>query len=102
MPYNDLKCLLTTYISKIFRIFASSNKNIINTTQMQHNSNNLRTYGRMELATIYFPQLQQKCAWQKLKSWLRINPRLRPLAALTRRTFTPAEVSLIYAELGEP
>ena len=102
MTYNDLKCLLMTYISKIFRNFASSNKNIINTTQMQNNSNNLRTYGRMELATIYFPQLQQKCAWQKLKSWLRINPRLRHLADITRRTFTPAEVTLIYAELGEP
>ena len=56
----------------------------------------------MELATIYFPQLQQKCAWQKLKSWLRINPRLRHLADITRRTFTPAEVTLIYAELWEP
>jgi hypothetical protein len=70
--------------------------------QMQNNTNTLRTYGRMELATVYFPQLHQKCAWQKLKSWLSINPRLRHLAAITRRTFTPAEVSLIYAELGEP
>ena len=69
---------------------------------MQNNSNNLRIYGRMELATIYFPQLQQKCAWQKLKSWLSINPRLRHLADITRRTFTPAEVTLIYDELGEP
>ena len=69
---------------------------------MQNNSNPLRTYGRMELATVYFPQLQQKCAWQKLKSWLRINPRLRHLADISRRTFSPAEVSLIYDELGEP
>ena len=37
-----------------------------------------------------------------MRSWLRINPRLQHLYELTRRTFTPAEVSLIYAELGEP
>ena len=61
-----------------------------------------KTFGRSELAQLYFPQLQQKSAWQKLKSWLSINPRLRLLASLTRRTFTPAEVALIYAELGEP
>ena len=29
-------------------------------------------------------------------------PRLKHLAELTRRTFTPAEVQLIYSELGEP
>ena len=69
---------------------------------MQNNSNNLRTFGRSELAQLYFPQLHQKSAWQKLRQWLSINPRLRHLADITRRTFTPAEVSLIYAELGEP
>ncbi len=44
----------------------------------------------------------QKSAWQKLKSWLQVNPRLTHLAHLSRRTFTPAELTLIYAELGEP
>ena len=62
----------------------------------------IKTYGRSELAQLYFPDLLQKSAWQKLKSWLELNPRLRNLAALTRRTFTPAEVALIYSELGEP
>ena len=62
----------------------------------------IKTYGRSELAQLYFPGLLQKSAWQKLKSWLELNPRLRNLAALTRRTFTPAEVALIYSELGEP
>ena len=62
----------------------------------------IKTYGRSELAQLYFPDLLQKSAWQKLKSWLEQNPRLRNLAALTRRTFTPAEVALIYSELGEP
>ena len=62
----------------------------------------VRTFGRSELAQLYFPQMQQKSAWQKLKSWLIINPRLRSLSSLPRRTFTPAEVALIYEELGEP
>jgi len=62
----------------------------------------VRTFGRSELAQLYFPQMQQKSAWQKLKSWLVVNPRLRALSSLPRRTFTPAEVALIYEELGEP
>ena len=62
----------------------------------------IKTFGRSELAQLYFPQLQQKSAWQKLRQWLSINPRLRQLAVLPRRTFTPAEVALIYTELGEP
>ena len=69
---------------------------------MQNASNTIRTYGRSELAQCYFPSLQQKCAWQKLRRWLLINPRLQRLASLPRRTFTPAEVYQIYDELGEP
>ena len=62
----------------------------------------LNTYGRSELAQLYFPTLLQKSAWQKLKSWLTLNPALRSLVNLPRRTFTPAEVQLIYNQLGEP
>ena len=62
----------------------------------------LRTYGRSELAQYYFPSLKAMSAWEKLKSWLDLNPRLKHLAELTRRTFTPAEVQLIVSELGEP
>ena len=62
----------------------------------------IKTFGRSELAQQYFPTLKAMSAWKNLKSWLSINPRLRHLADITRRTFTPAEVSLIYAELGEP
>jgi hypothetical protein len=61
-----------------------------------------KSFGRMELAQLYFPTLLQKSAWQKLKSWLMLNPALRSLANLPRRTFTPAEVQLIYTQLGEP
>ena len=51
-----------------------------------------RTFGRSELAQQYFP----------FKEWLEYNPQLRHLHDLTRRTFTPAEVQLIYTQLGEP
>ena len=61
-----------------------------------------RTFGRSELAQTYFPKLKPMTVWEKFKEWLAYNPRLRSLAELTRRTFTPAEVQLIYSELGEP
>ena len=62
----------------------------------------IKTFGRTELAQIYFPRLCPEAAWHKLRSWLKSTPRLAHLYELTRRTFTPAEVRLIYAELGEP
>ena len=58
--------------------------------------------GRSELAHLYFPNLGPKCAWQKLRRWLQLNPRLRPLTIIRRHTFSPQEVQLIYSELGEP
>ena len=61
-----------------------------------------RIYGRSELAQCYFPKLKPMTAWEKLKSWLQLSPQLSHLAELTRRTFTPAEVRLIFSELGEP
>ena len=64
--------------------------------------NSIKTFGRSELAQQYFPGLTAMSAWRKFKEWLEFNPRLRHLYDLTRRTFTPAEVTLIFAELGEP
>ncbi|MBP5776506.1 MAG: DUF4248 domain-containing protein [Prevotella sp.] len=62
----------------------------------------IKTYGRTELATRYFPQMTPEGAWHKLRSWLKINPRLAHFYELRRRSFTPAEVALIFSELGEP
>ena len=62
----------------------------------------VRTYGRMELAQIYFPAISPRAAWKKLKSLLLDDPATAPFARLTRRTFLPVEVSAIYASLGEP
>lgn len=61
-----------------------------------------RTFGHSELAQQYFPQLSQGAAWRKLRAWLQLNPRLRHLLASSVRTFTPAEVQLIFREIGEP
>ena len=73
---------------------------------MMYNQNQSLTracaIGRSELAHLYFPNLEQKCAWQKLRRWLHLNPRLRPLTVIRRHTFSPQEVQLIYDELGEP
>ena len=65
------------------------------------NEKRIRTFGRSELAQCYFPTLKPMSVWEKFKEWLAFNPRLSSLLALSRRTFTPAEVDLIYAELGE-
>ena len=61
----------------------------------------IRSFGRSELAQQYFPRLSAMSAW-RIREWLDFNPRLRSLLSLSRRTYTPAEVQLIYAELGEP
>ena len=58
----------------------------------------IKTFGRSELAQLYFPTLLQKSAWQKLKSWLILNPALRSLAGPVlpglRRLFDPARPGL--------
>ena len=61
-----------------------------------------KTFGRSELAQQYFPRLTAMSAWRKFKEWLGVNPRLSGLLTLARRTYTPAEVQLIFSEIGEP
>ena len=62
----------------------------------------VRTYGRMELAQAYFPAILPRSAWKKLKALLIDDPQTAPLAELSRRTFLPAEVSVIFSVLGVP
>ena len=68
----------------------------------------VRQYGRTELALAYSPNLTPKGAWQKLKSWMMINPRLRRQffddggGSSRMRSFTPKQVQMIVDELGEP
>ena len=69
---------------------------------LQYMDKSIKSSGRSELAQQYFPRLSAMSAWRKFREWLDFNPRLRSLLSLSRRTYTPAEVQLIYAELGEP
>lgn len=67
----------------------------------------IRTYGRTELAQIYFPELCPQAAFRKLNQWIDFHPTLRgELHALVPsakvRAYTPAQVQLIYNALGEP
>ena len=58
--------------------------------------------GRTELAQCYFPYIQPKSAWEKLRALMQEDPALAPLATIRRRTFLPAEVNIIYQRLGQP
>ena len=65
----------------------------------------IRTYGRTELAQIYCPNLCPEAAFRKLKHWIDLCPDLRDgLSALggssRSRSYTPAQVRLIVAEVG--
>ena len=67
----------------------------------------IRTYGRTELAQLYCPGLCPQAAFRKLNQWIDIHPTERSeLHALVpsdkARTYTPAQVQLIYNALGEP
>ena len=65
-------------------------------------SSPFKVYGRTELALQYFPHLKPHSAWLKLRSLLTDDPTTVSLARQSRRTFMPAEVSLIYRSLGRP
>ena len=67
----------------------------------------IRTYGRTELAQLYCPGLCPQAAFRKLNQRIDFHPTLRSeLHALVPsdkvRTYTPAQVQLIYNALGEP
>ena len=64
--------------------------------------NEIRTYGRTELAQLYFPAICPRAAWAKLRLYMHDYPQLHNLLACKRRTFLPVEVSLIFDTLGRP
>ena len=61
-----------------------------------------KTYGRMELAQLYFPYITQKSATRKLGQWIATNPTLSAAILPNTRTLTPRQVRLIFDEVGEP
>ena len=62
----------------------------------------IRTYGRTELAQLYFPAICPRAAWAKLRLYMSDYPQLCKLLACKRRTFLPIEVALIFDTLGHP
>lgn len=66
-----------------------------------------RSYGKGELATLYFPHIQQQSAVDQLNKWIRTAPGLmeRLIATgmkPTDRRYTPAQVRMIVEVLQEP
>ena len=61
-----------------------------------------KTLGRTELAQLYFPYILPHSAWKKFKSLLEEDPDLQRISQIKRRSYTPAEVNLIYQRLGHP
>lgn len=62
----------------------------------------VRTYGRMELAQMYFPAIAPRSAWRRMKDLLLESSMTAELATMSRRIFMPAEVSLIFETFGTP
>ena len=77
----------------------------------------IRSYGRSELAQLYFPMLQPMNAWRCLQEWITLNHELSTKLKLNhelstklkamgytphKRILTPAQVKTIVYYLGEP
>ena len=62
----------------------------------------VQSYGRMELAQLYFPNICGRAAWRKLKEYMSEDPSLRPLLNGRHRTFLPIEVDRICTAIGYP
>lgn len=67
----------------------------------------VRSYGRTELAQLYFPKLKPESAFRKLRRWICLEPELSARFVKggklsPQRSFTPADVRCIVDRLGEP
>lgn len=66
-----------------------------------------RSYGKGELATLYFPNIQQQSAVDQFNEWIATAPGLKERLLATgmnprSRHYTPAQVRLILEVLDEP
>ena len=118
LPYSELFRIIPNYLLFLLAYIAGflylcTNKQLLvnkiiliihiyflNKTIMQQNQ--CLTMGRTQLAQMYFPFIQPKSAWEKLRALLLEDPALEHLTKLKRRTFLPAEVNIIYQHLGQP
>ena len=74
---------------------------------MDDNKFTIHSYGVTELAMIYSPELTASGALKRFRRWIDTNPLLHEQLGFTKgkrrpSSFTPLEVKLIVAELGEP
>lgn len=78
------------------------------THMQQPSSFTLRTYGKSELAMLYFPQsATPHTAVNHLMAWINRSVRLKGLLQeagymKTSKYFTPRQVAVIVEHLGEP
>ena len=67
----------------------------------------IRSYGYGELALLYFPNSSPKSASVQLRTWIRLNEKLKSELNETgftpgKKILTPRQVELIVNEIGEP
>ena len=62
----------------------------------------IKTYGRTELAQLYFPAICPRAAWAKLRLYMSDYPQLNELLQTGHRSFMPSEVAIIFDCLGRP
>ena len=101
MSYNELYVFLLVRILAYSDYFSYLCRKIMVNNQCSM-VNEIRTYGRTELAQLYFPAICPRAAWAKLRLYMHDYPQLHKLLACKRRTFLPIEVSLIFDCLGRP
>ena len=94
--------ICSTNNSTIMQQSPNTNSGFESNHKVQSSKLNVQSLGRTQLAQMYFPYIQPKSAWEKLRSLLQEDPDLAHLTKLRRRTFLPAEVNIIYQHLGQP
>lgn len=67
----------------------------------------IRFYSKQELAMLYFPEADPRCARKHLRRWIYKCPELVARLAdlhlsIYSKVFTPRQVALIIEYLGEP
>ena len=92
----------STKNSTIMQQSPNTNSGFEGDHKVQSSKLKVQSLGRTELAARYFPFIQPKSAWEKLRSLLQEDPGLAHLTKLKRRMFLPAEVNIIYQHLGQP
>ncbi|MDE6162694.1 MAG: DUF4248 domain-containing protein [Bacteroides sp.] len=81
--------------------------NKITSKQKEEKTFQYRSYGKGELAMLYFPDIQQQSAVDQFNKWIEAAPGLKERLIATgmnprSRRYTPAQVRLIIEVFQEP